>query len=261
MSIKEEEIKLPSSPLGREVTVTLLQPEGAEAALSLLVLNDGQDVPALRFIETLDNLYNQQKLRPLLVAAVHASEDRAQEYGTASRQDFKGRGAKAGAYTSFVVDELLPFLRQYCEQDTFGSTAIAGCSLGGLSALDIAWHHPEHFHKVGIFSGSFWWRSKDIKRGYRDDKHRIMHQIIRNTPGKPALKFWLEAGTADEMADRNKNGIIDAIDDTVDVIKELEAKGYQRPDDIVYREIVGGTHHPDTWAKAMPHFLSWAFGR
>ena len=144
--------------------------------------------------------------------------------------------------------------------DHFASTAYAGFSLGGLSAMDIAWNNPQLFDKTGVFSGSFWWRSKELGKGYTD-ADRIMHKTIRETAGKPALKFWLQTGTKDETADRNKNGIIDSIDDTVDLIKELEAKGYNRPGDIQYLEMVGGTHSTATWAYAMPKFLLWAFGR
>lgn len=36
-------------------------------------------------------------------------------------------------------------------------------------------------------------------------------------------------GTEDETADRNGNGIIDAIDDTQDVIKEIKFKGSKSP--------------------------------
>jgi hypothetical protein len=88
-----------------------------------------------------------------------------------------------------------------------------------------------------------------------------MHGVIRNTASKPDLKIWLQTGTKDETADRNKNGIIDSIDDTVDLIKELENKGYDRPADIQYLEMVGGAHNVETWAEAMPKFLVWAFGR
>lgn len=88
-----------------------------------------------------------------------------------------------------------------------------------------------------------------------------MHSVIKNTANKPGLKFWLQTGTHDETADRNKNGIIDSIDDTIDLIKELENKGYNRPADIQYLEMVGGTHNVATWAEAMPKFLVWAFGR
>jgi enterochelin esterase-like enzyme len=116
------------------------------------------------------------------------------------------------------------------------------------------------FNKVGVFSGSFWWRSKELGKNYTDND-RIMHGVIRNTASKPDLKIWLQTGTKDETADRNKNGIIDSIDDTVDLIKELENKGYSRPADIQYLEMVGGVHNVETWAEAMPKFLVWAFGR
>jgi len=85
--------------------------------------------------------------------------------------------------------------------------------------------------------------------------------MIRETNNKPELKFWLQTGTNDETADRNKNGIIDSIDDTIDLVKELEVKGYKRPADITYVEVVGGSHDAPTWAKAMPKFLCWAFGK
>ena len=111
-----------------------------------------------------------------------------------------------------------------------------------------------------FYSGSFWWRSKELGKGYTD-ADRIMHSIIRESKAKPPLKFWLQTGTKDETAARNKNGIIDSIDDTIDIIKELESKGYNRPADIQYLEMVGGMHSIDTWAEAMPKFLVWAFGR
>jgi enterochelin esterase family protein len=99
-----------------------------------------------------------------------------------------------------------------------------------------------------------------LAKGY-SESDRIMHNIIRNTATKPDLKIWLQTGTRDETSDRNKNGIIDSIDDTVDLIKELENKGFTRPSDVQYIEMVGGSHNTETWAKAMPKFLVWAFGR
>jgi enterochelin esterase family protein len=99
-----------------------------------------------------------------------------------------------------------------------------------------------------------------LGKGYTDAA-RIAHALVRETSTRPGLKFWLQTGTKDETADRNKNGIIDSIDDTIDLIKELETKGYKRPEDIRYVEVVGGSHNTETWAKAMPKFLVWAFGK
>ncbi|RKR80899.1 enterochelin esterase-like enzyme [Mucilaginibacter gracilis] len=260
MAITEEILTLSSKVLGRDVTCTLLVPSeyNKAEAINLLLLNDGQEIENLQVKLTLLNLYNAHKIKPVLVAAIHAGDERLQEYGTAGQPDYKKRGSKAGQYTQFIIQELLPFLKQNTGINAFASTVFAGFSLGGLSAFDIAWNNADVFDKAGAFSGSFWWRSKGLDDGYHDGD-RIMHHIISNTQAKPELKFWIQTGTADETADRNNNGIIDSIDDAIDLIGELELKGYTRPADIQYLEVVGGKHDMPTWAQAMPKFLSWAF--
>lgn len=261
MDVTEQELTIDSDSLKRNVTITILMPEKYERSepLNLLLLNDGQEADNLKLKETLETLYNTYRIKPVLVVAIHANDERLQEYGTAGKPDCKQRGAKAAAYTKFITSELLPAIKKETGIEEFDATAFAGFSLGGLSAMDIVWKNPQLFNKVGVFSGSFWWRNKELGKGYTDN-NRIMHSIVRNTTEKPALKFWLQTGTNDETADRNKNGIIDSIDDTVDLIKELENKGYNRPADIQYLEMFGGAHNTTTWAEAMPKFLVWAFG-
>jgi enterochelin esterase-like enzyme len=141
------------------------------------------------------------------------------------------------------------------------NNAIAGFSLGGLSAFDIAWNYPHIFGTAGIFSGSFWWRSKGYEQGYNDDSDRIMHKMVRGTDSKSFQRFWFECGTHDEMADRNNNGVIDAIEDTLDLITELGELGFVRGRDIEYVEVPGGQHNEATWAAVMPAFLRWTFGK
>lgn len=226
--------------------------------LNLLLLNDGQDVDGLMLEASLNQLYSAFKIEPIVVVAIKAGNDRVQEYGVAGRPDFMGRGGNASAYTDFVMKELVPFVEQQLPMPVTGKKAFAGCSLGGLTAFDIAWNHWDYFDVAGVFSGSFWWRKKDLKDGYTD-ADRILHQMIKDSEFKPSLKFWLMTGTEDETADRNRNYIIDSIDDTIDVIKVLLEKGFSRPEDIAYYEMVGGKHDVATWAKAMPAFLCWAF--
>lgn len=260
MTVIENNITIESDLLKRKVVCTLLMPEEYDSAtpLSLLLLNDGQETASLELKETLEDLMGGNRIKPVLVVAIHAGEERLQEYGTASKPDYKKRGSKAGLYTEFIKSELLPAIKELTGIENFDTTAFAGFSLGGLSALDIAWNNPDIFDKTGVFSGSFWWRSKDLAKGYTESD-RIMHNIVRDTAIKPNLKIWLQTGTKDETADRNKNGIIDSIDDTIDLIKELEQKGFNRPGDVQYLEMVGGSHNTETWAKAMPKFLVWAF--
>src|SRR5215471_1621495 len=194
--------------------------------LSLLLINDGQDLPKMPFDNILDTLIAENVIDPVVCIGIHCGHDRKMEYGVASQKDYKGRGAKAGLYTKFIFKELLPFIRKTYELQSVKEKSFAGFSLGALSALDIVWNHPHEFAKVGLFSGSFWWRSKAYKHGYNDATDRIMHDQIRKGKFHPWLKFFFECGALDEAADRNNNGVIDSIDDTLDIIAELKRRGY-----------------------------------
>lgn len=252
-----------SDLLGRDTVVDIFLPfqfKEAKEPFPLLIVNDGQDGETIALRQTLEDLTHQKKMAELVVVAVHAG-DRMQEYGVANHPDFKARGSKARQYARFILTELIPYIHyRYSISPDVAQHAIAGFSLGGLSALDIAWHHPEYFGKVGAFSGSFWWRKRDTKsRFYSDYRDRIMHQVIRRGRKKDGLKFWFQTGLLDEQADRNKNGVIDSIDDTLDLIVELTKKGYRPFHDIQYVELKDGKHDLPTWKAALPLFLTWAF--
>lgn len=255
----------PSLHLQRNVRIDVFLPpsyyRSADKTFPALFLNDGQDMEAVHMADTLERLYNDKKIHETLVFAVHASGERIQEYGIAGRPDYKQRGAKAGAYTRFLLHELIPFLqRRYRCSPPNNNWAVAGFSLGGLSAFDIGWHHPEYFSRIGVFSGSFWWRSQ-VFQPNNPDGHRILHDLLRHSKKQNGLQFWLQTGTLDEESDRNNNGVIDSIDDTLDVIRELKTLGYREGKDIHYVEVTGGRHDLPTWAKVMPDFLQWACGR
>jgi enterochelin esterase-like enzyme len=261
-NILVERTILNSKHLAREVVIDAYLPLNVEYPneMSLLLINDGQDLPKMPFEDILDDLLQKERIEPVLCVGIHCGAERKMEYGVAGQPDYKGRGAKAAAYTSFVFEELLPFIHKTYNVYSFKEKSFAGFSLGGLSALDIVWSHPREFANVGIFSGSLWWRSKGYREGYDDNKHRIMHQQIKKGGFYPWLKFFFECGVLDEKADRNNNGIIDAIDDTLDLIKELKRKGYDE-NSINYLELEYGRHDVPTWARAFPDFLLWGWGR
>jgi iron(III)-enterobactin esterase len=129
--------------------------------------------------------------------------------------------------------------------------------LGALSAMDIGWANPSVFGNVGVFSGALWWRSQEWTP--KDpDGGRIIHDIIKKSHYQNGMQFWFEVGTKDEDSDRNNNGRIDAIDDTLDLIDELVALGYRPHEHIRYLEIEGGEHNQATWGMVMSDFLIWA---
>jgi enterochelin esterase-like enzyme len=229
---------------------------------SLLLINDGQELGRLGLTGILDELQESGNLAPLLCAGIYAGPERKQEYGTAYRPDYQGWGARAGDYDRFIMEELIPAIRRKYAVEAFKEKAFAGFSLGALSAMDIVWRHPEEFARAGLFSGSFWWRTRDKEDPlYDEQRDRIMQDEVRKGGYYPWLKFFFECGTEDEREDRNGNGVIDSIDDTQDLIGELVRKGYDANRDIRYLQIDGGRHEVGTWAKAMPEFLLWGWAR
>lgn len=260
-SILVETITIYSDYLERDVTVDsylpvhIIQPEN----LGLLLINDGQDLVKMPFDEILEDLIHQGKIEKLMCLGIHCGPERRMEYGTVYSADYKGRGAKAGLYSKFIFDELLPFVRKKYHIASFKEKAFAGFSLGGLSAMDIVWNNASEFSKVGVFSGSLWWRRKAYNEGYDDEKDRLMHLQVQRGKFHPWLRFFFQTGLLDETADRNKNGIIDSVDDALDMIVSLKAKGYTE-EHISYLELPDGRHDVPTWARALPRFLRWGWG-
>lgn len=253
-----------SAALRHKVKLEILLPpwydETPQFAFNTLYVNDGQLLQQLNFKNALMDCYSRNSIPPLIIVGVHA-HNRMQEYGVAGVPDYKKRGAKADKYSRFFVNELMPLIKKnFRVIDSPEANAIAGFSLGGLSAFDIAWNYPSLLGSAGVFSGSFWWRSKGFGKDY-DDSDRIMHRLVRGTDSKSNQRFWFECGTDDELADRNQNGVIDSIDDTLDLIHDLEEIGYSQDRDLKYVEVKGGQHNEATWAAVMPAFLEWTFGK
>jgi enterochelin esterase-like enzyme len=260
--IMVETVELPSEALQRTITINFYGPAHfpADNKLSLLLLNDGQDVEAMGFDKMFGYLLQTEAIKPMLCVGIHAGEERMLEYGMISGPDFKGRGAKAKLYSQFILEELLPFIHARYNHLIFNEMAFAGFSLGGLSALDLVWNHPDVFSKVGVFSGSLWWRSKDKKEKDFNEAHdRLMHRQIRQGKYHPALKFFFQVGELDETEDRNGNKVIDSIDDTIDIMRELLAKGWKEGKDMRYLQLPDGKHDIRSWAKAIPVFLKWGW--
>jgi enterochelin esterase-like enzyme len=259
--VKQNDDTLYSKHLQRNVKLHILHtpPPSDRSFFNLLILNDGQDMDKLHVKKTVDSLYKKGEILPLVIIGVEAG-DRMQEYGVADKPDYLGRGSKAGLYDAFINDELYPYAKKESGVRKFRSVVIAGCSMGGLSAFDIAWNHPDKISKVGVFSGSFWWRDKSSDdSSYSDEKNRIMYSKLKASRKKPGLQYWFYAGAAEEKSDRDKDSIIDVIDDTKDIVNLLIKKNVATTDGIVYKELPNGIHDYSSWSMVFPEFLIWAF--
>jgi len=163
VDVVKEHSEILSKPLNRNVRIdfyTTLS-AGYYDKVKLLLVNDGQDLEKMNFEQILLQSEQEYSLVPIIVAAIHCGSDRIQEYGTAAVADFKGRGSRAGAYQEFILKELIPFVTNLYHEKQIESISFAGFSLGGLSAIDMVWNHPEVFDMSGIFCAAFWWSSMD----------------------------------------------------------------------------------------------------
>lgn len=260
--VTQQQDELYSRHLQRKVTLTVINTPipDSHSELNLLLLNDGQDIGKLRAKAITDSLYKAKRLQPLVIVAIHAG-DRMQEYGVSGKPDYEKRGSKADHYEDFINNELYPYIKKKSGVRKFKSVAFAGFSLGGLSAFDIGYTHNDKIQKLGIFSGSFWWRDKDTKdSSYNNNKDRIMIARLKASRKKPDQQYWFWVGGKEENSDRDGDGVIDAVDDTRDVITLLKEKGVPE-NNIIYNEAPQGQHDWPYWSAAFPEFLIWAFGR
>lgn len=228
------------------------------SSFDLLLINDGQDLVKMDFSKIIKNQTHPTKT--CIAVGIHAGVERRQEYGVAGIPDYLDRGAKALAYSKFILNELIPYVQSLFPAAQMEKKYLAGFSLGGLMAFDMALDYPNEFSAVGVFSGSFWWRSKALEKGYVEEVDRIMHAKIRTKKRDAQLRIFLQTGRLDETADRNKNGIIDSIDDTLGILDELIKIGYDPKDQLTYLELEDGRHDVETWARVMPQFLHWLIG-
>ena len=251
---------LSSAFLNREVTLEAIGSDEAWAQLKkgrLLLVNDGQDLASMELEKSLADLQRKYPDTPLAAVGIHVGE-RKQEFGISQRPDFAQRGSRAAEYGKFVTEELLPYLRRQKGEipDVPERQAVMGFSLGALSAFDLAWHNSHHFGTAGLFSGSFWWRSKGLEDGYQASD-RIALQLVNETDVAPKLRLWFQTGGADESADRDNDGLIDSIGDTLDLMRALQQKGYVPGNEMEYVEMGNGRHDHKTMARIIPRFLDW----
>jgi len=256
--VQTKRICIYSKQLKREVILDSYTPQISQKPkdkLPIVLFNDGQVLSDMGISRILRKLLKAKMIQPCILLGIHSNQNRHHELGTTQYLEANGNGVLAQAYQEFIVKDLMAHL----QVDHTDKIYIAGFSLGGLSALDIALNHPKRFDGVGVFSGALWWRDKSFT-AKRPNAHLIIPKKIKALQYIPQQRFWFQAGTLDETSDRDKNGIIDVIDDTLRTIMVLQAKGVDKSN-ISYVEIKGGKHHWSAWSKAMPKFLMTICGR
>jgi predicted alpha/beta superfamily hydrolase len=120
----------------------------------------------------------------------------------------------SGKYAEFVEKEVLPLVeakaRVKLTKDP-DARATMGASSGAACALTMAWYHPELYHRVLSYSGTFvnqqWPYNPKMPHG----AWAFHERLIPNSPRRP-IRIWLEVGDRDLL---NPNVMRDGMHDWV----------------------------------------------
>jgi iron(III)-enterobactin esterase len=209
------------APYTRKVAVYVPKNYVPGTAAPFIVSADGPD----RFLfATLDALIPKHKL-PAMVAVSIANgsgdaqgSERGLEYDTMS-----------GKYAEFVEQEVLPRAETEAHikltKDPNGR-ATMGYSSGGACALIMAWYHPELYHRVLAYSGTFINQQWPYNPSAPHGAWEFHEHLIRQGARKP-IRIWMEVGDKDLY---NPNVMRDNMHDWVlaneNMAKVLAAKKY-----------------------------------
>lgn len=113
-----------------------------------------------------------------------------------------------------------------------------GRRLGGLVTLHLGFTRPDVFGRLAVLSPSVWW-----------DKRAIL-TTVRQTRPKPALRLWVDMGTAE-----GRRGL----DDARLLKAALVGAGFVEGADLHYAEFEGATHSEGAWAARTGAMLAWLY--
>ncbi len=237
----------------RAVTVYIPSQYVAGTPAALLVSHDAMGARNNQLPTILDNLIAEKRV-PVMIAVMvtHGGGDargseRGLEYDTVS-----------GKYAEFIETEVLPRVEKDYHvaftKDPEGRATMGGSS-GGAVAFTMAWFHPEWYHRVLTYSGTYTNNQSMEDPKLPHGAWEYHEHLIPQNPAKP-IRLWMEVG-------QNDNGSVNASADwhnwviaNARMAAVLKAKGYH------YQFVYAlGAGHVDgkVVAQTLPEALEWVW--
>ncbi len=235
----------------REVTVYIPSQYVPGTPAPLLVTQDAMGAGNNQLATILDNLIADHRL-PAMVAVMVANgggdargSERGLEYDTAS-----------GKYAEFIEAEVLPRVtKDYgvtFTKDPDGRATMGGSS-GGAAAFTMAWFHPELYHRVLTYSGTYTNNETPKDPALPHGAWEYHEHLIPQNPAKP-LRVWLETGENDLGSVNTAADLHNWVIANERMAGVLKAKGYH------YQFVYAlGAGHVDgkVVAQTLPRALEW----
>jgi enterochelin esterase-like enzyme len=162
-------------------------------AAPFMVVQDGHSY-INRLVPVLDNMIAQHRVPAMIIIAPDSGGSDAQGSQRGLEYD-----ELSDRYSNWVEQELLPAVSQKygvtLTSDPEGRATMGGSS-GAVCAWTMAWFHPERYHKVLSYSGTFvnqaWPMDPKTPRGGWE-----YHATLVPKAAKKPIRIWMEVGGKD----------------------------------------------------------------
>jgi enterochelin esterase-like enzyme len=212
----------------------------------------GADGPDRGLFTALDNLIAEKKVPVMIAISIGNGSGDAQGSERGLEYD-----SMSGKYAEFVEQEVLPLVESNCSVKLTkdpDARATMGGSSGGSCALIMAWYHPELYHRVLTYSGTYvnqqWPHSDETPHGAWE----FHEHLIPDSPAKP-IRIWLEVGDRDLWSPNvMRDNMHDWVVANENMAKVLAAKNYHYQ--FIFARNAG---HVDAGVKrqTLPEALEW----
>jgi enterochelin esterase-like enzyme len=249
-------VKTHPAPYRRTVTVYIPSQYVAGTEAPFMVVHDGPGLghPDLTLPHILDTMIAAHRVPAMVVIMIAngggdaQGNERGLEYDTMS-----------GKFAEFIETEVLPRVETNYNvkltKDPDGR-ATMGTSSGGSAALEMAWYHPEWYHRVVTYSGTFVNQQWPFNKETPDGAWDFHEKLIPESAPKP-IRLWMEVGDRDLL---NPNVMRDNMHDWVAANNRmatvLRAKGYHYQ--FVYALNAGHVERA-VRMQTLPEALEWVW--
>ena len=212
----------------------------------------GADGPDHMLFTALNNLVAEHKVPVMIAISIGNGSGDAQGSERGLEYD-----AMSGLYAEFVEKEVLPLVESKCNvkltKDPEGRATMGGSS-GGSCALIMAWYHPEWYHRVLTYSGTFINQQWPYNPATPHGAWEFHEHLVPGSAAKP-IRIWMEVGDRDLY---NPNVMRDNMHDWVvaneNMARVLADKGYDYQ--FIFARNAGHVDHK-VKQQTLPEALEW----
>jgi enterochelin esterase-like enzyme len=212
----------------------------------------GADGPDHMLFTALNNLVAEHKVPVMVAISIGNGSGDAQGSERGLEYD-----AMSGLYAEFVEKEVLPLVESECHvkltKDPEGRATMGGSS-GGSCALIMAWYHPEWYHRVLTYSGTYINQQWPYNPATPHGAWEFHEHLIPGSVAKP-IRIWMEVGDRDLY---NPNVMRDNMHDWVvaneNMARVLADKGYDYQ--FIFARNAGHVDHK-VKQQTLPEALEW----